>query len=59
MNEKINQWTVTVEEDPVTGELLLPFPDDVIQEAGWTPGDVLVWTMDENCQYVVLSKKED
>ena len=42
MNNKI--WTVTLEEDPETGELILPFPEDCLAETGWQEGDVLEWT---------------
>ena len=37
-------WTVTVEEDPETGDLLLPFPDDLLATQGWKEGDTLEWT---------------
>jgi hypothetical protein len=37
-------WTITLEEDPETSELILPFPPDLLEEAGWVEGDVLEWT---------------
>lgn len=36
-------WVVTVEEDPETGDLILPFPDDFLAEVGWHEGDTLEW----------------
>ena len=36
-------WTITVEEDPETGELILPLPDDLLALAGWHEGDTLNW----------------
>lgn len=36
-------WTVTVEEDPETGELILPLPPDMLYLQGWTEGDTLEW----------------
>jgi hypothetical protein len=36
-------YTVTLEEDPDTGDLLLPFTDEILQEAGWKEGDTLEW----------------
>ena len=36
-------WTITVEEDPETGELILPLPKDMLQLQGWTEGDILEW----------------
>jgi hypothetical protein len=36
-------WTIIVEEDPETGDLLLPFPDDFLSMQGWKEGDTLEW----------------
>jgi len=36
-------WTITVEEDPETGECILPFPEDFLEQAGWKEGDTLNW----------------
>lgn len=36
-------WTITVEEDPETGDLILPFPEDFLKETGWREGDTLTW----------------
>lgn len=38
------RWTITVEEDPETGDLILPFPKDFLEETGWSEGDTLTWT---------------
>lgn len=37
------RWTITVEEDPETGDLVLPFPEDFLKETGWKEGDTLTW----------------
>lgn len=37
-------WTITVEEDPETGELLLPLPADFLLMKGWIEGDTLEWS---------------
>jgi len=36
-------WTVTLEQDPKTGELILPFTDEMLVDLGWSEGDVLTW----------------
>jgi hypothetical protein len=36
-------WTITVEQDPANGDLLLPFPDDFLETQGWKEGDTLEW----------------
>lgn len=41
--EKLS-WTITVEEDPETGELLLPLPADLLVMQGWIEGDTLQWS---------------
>jgi hypothetical protein len=43
--QKVNSltWTLTVEEDPETGESILQFPPDLLENVGWKEGDVLEW----------------
>lgn len=36
-------WCLTVEEDPETGDCILPFPPDLLEQAGWQEGDTLEW----------------
>lgn len=36
-------YTVEVELDPKTGEMILPFPRELISETGWNAGDQLIW----------------
>jgi hypothetical protein len=50
-------WTVHVEQDPDTGDLVLPLPEELLAMQGWTTGDTLSW--DEGKDGVwMLSKKE-
>lgn len=57
MEEK-KSWVVTVEEDPETGELVLPFTPDMLAQVGWDFGDTIVWTPADHGSFI-LSKKED
>ena len=34
-------WTVPVEEDPETKELVLPVSDEIMEELGWEFGDTV------------------
>lgn len=45
MNEPLENkhWTVKVEEDPETGDLILPLPADFLMMQGWIEGDTLEW----------------
>jgi hypothetical protein len=36
-------WTVVLEEDLTTGELILPLPKELLASQGWKEGDDLVW----------------
>ena len=37
-------WKVNLEEaDDGSGDLVLPFPQDMLDEVGWNPGDNLSW----------------
>jgi hypothetical protein len=38
-----NSWTLTVEEDPETGEAILQFPPEMLEQVGWKEGDTLEW----------------
>ena len=37
-------WTVTLEEDPDTGEMVLPLSDEILEECGFKIGDDIKWT---------------
>ena len=36
-------WTISLEEDPETGDLILPLNDDILEETGWKTGDSIDW----------------
>ena len=51
-------WTLTTEEDPADPEgLILTFPPDLLESAGWKSGDTLEWKDNEDGSWS-LSKKE-
>jgi len=43
MTEAKKSWTVIIKEDVETGDAILPFPQDMLDEVGWMPGDNLKW----------------
>lgn len=49
-------FTAYLEEDPNTGELILPFPPEALEKLGWGEGDTLTWTVKTNGS-IILSKK--
>lgn len=54
----MTSWTINVEEDPETGDYILPLPPDLLESAGWKEGDVLTWT-DRGDGSWSLTKKEE
>ena len=36
-------WTITLEEDPETGDLILPLNDEILEGTGWKTGDSIDW----------------
>lgn len=49
-------WTVTLEEDPETGELILPFPPELLAQMGWDCGDAINWDVDQDLGVALLTK---
>lgn len=37
------RWEITLQEDPETGELILPLPKELLDLQGWQEGDDLEW----------------
>ena len=54
----MNKWTITLEEDPDTKELVLPFTDEILETVGWKSGDTIVWKNNNNGTWT-LTKKID
>ena len=52
-----NHWTITLEEDPATGDLIMPFTPDMLRQVGWDLGDTLIWEDMGNGSWT-LTKKE-
>lgn len=42
-SKHMKTWTLNIEEDPTTGDCILTFPKDLLEEAGWKEGDTLEW----------------
>jgi hypothetical protein len=51
-------WRITLAEDPLTGELILPLPQELLDAQGWCEGDTMVWDYDEISGQAVLKKQE-
>jgi len=51
-------WIISLEEDPETGDLVMPLPEELLNSQGWKIGDTLVWDVDEKTQTATLTKKD-
>jgi bifunctional DNA-binding transcriptional regulator/antitoxin component of YhaV-PrlF toxin-antitoxin module len=49
-------WTLTPTQDPETGDLVITFPEDLLAQAGWKPGDEIVWTDLSDGSYQLIKK---
>ena len=52
-------YTANVEEDPETKELVLVFPDEVMEEVGWKPGDTIQWIDNKNGTWTLTRKESN
>lgn len=50
-------WTVEIQQDPETGELMLPFPPDLLSQMGWSEGTDLFWIDNQNGSFSLKEKK--
>jgi bifunctional DNA-binding transcriptional regulator/antitoxin component of YhaV-PrlF toxin-antitoxin module len=54
----LNKWILTVDEDPITGDGILTFPTDLLEEAGWSEGDNIRWIDNKDGSWSLI-KEED
>lgn len=53
-----NNWTVEVQEDPETKELILPLPVDLLAQMGWSEGTELFWHIEDG-QWIIKENKDE
>ena len=58
MKSNTLNWTITVAEDPETGELVLPLPTDMLELVGWNDGDTLEWIENDDGSWTLQKVKE-
>ena len=54
----MKKYTVNLEED-ANGDLVLPFPQDLLEEVGWKEGDILNWKDNEDGTFSLTKKSDD
>jgi len=50
------KFTVTLAEDPETGELVMPLPTELLNQMGWDFGDTLIWNDQEDGTFTLKKK---
>jgi hypothetical protein len=55
----MTRYTITVEKDPETGELVLPFSPDILAQVGWDFGDTIIWTDNNDGSWSLTKKEKD
>lgn len=55
---KMKSWTIKLEEDPKTGDLILPFTTEILQEVGWKEGDTIEWIDNKDGSWSLVKKEE-
>jgi len=53
------KYTVTLEEDPETGEQMLPLTDEIVEQLGWKIGDTINWKNNHDGSFTLKVKKEE
>lgn len=59
LHPKDNSHTVSLEEDPETGDLILPIPTDLLNQMGWFEGDEVWWDINDDGHILIKKKEED
>jgi hypothetical protein len=54
----MSNWTIKLETDPETGELVMPLTPDMLRQVGWDIGDTLIWEDLHDGRWS-LKKKDD
>jgi hypothetical protein len=52
-----SKWTLQVEDDPLSDDLIIPLPAELMATLGWAVDDVIVWNIDEESGVCTISKK--
>lgn len=51
--KKYDRYEVITQEDPETGDVLIPIPPHLLEELGWKEGDDVDFSIDEKGRIIV------
>lgn len=46
-------FEVILQEDPETGDILIPFPDELLSIMGWKEGQIIEFDKDQNNNWIL------
>ena len=52
------RYEVITQEDPESGDLLVPLPPELLQQLGWVEGDTVDFSIDDKGRYVLQKKSQ-
>ena len=52
-NKNLVRYEVITQEDEVTGDLMLPIPQKLLDELGWREGDEIEFAINDQGRYVL------
>ena len=55
----VKTYTVTLEEDPDTGDIVLPFTNELLDQVGWKEGDVLEWIDNKDGSWSLVKQQDE
>jgi hypothetical protein len=55
-NEEKITYEVTTVEDPETGDILLPFPPELLEKLNWKEGDEINWNQSDDGAWILTKK---
>lgn len=50
-------YVVKLQEDPESGDLIMPFPEGMLEQMGWDIGDTLNWEPKDDRSFHITKKK--
>lgn len=51
--DKQYSYEVITQEDPETGDLILPLPQELLDQVGWKEGDTLQWLQNDDGSWYI------
>ncbi len=56
---KNKTWTIPVQEDPTTGDAIIEFPEEFLDQTGWREGDRLRWIDNKDGSWTLTKIDDD